>query len=806
MNEFDVIVIIATSMLRTDSLINRSLISVYNQTTQPQCIYIVDDNEDKREFHLIKNRIKTLRKKIFADEFPITIPQGHFHTRTMRNSRTKKHSGSGAWNTAAMHAYRNYSRGRKTYIAILDDDDAWHESYLSRAIQSVSASKEITAGVVSTFYRCENDRKTIVHVKKKSLTPTQFFIGNPGWQGSNTFVELTAFWQAGGYDESMESTHDRDFAIRLLDVCAQNNYSINTIDEPLVFHYVHDGERVTTCFDRKKQGLDSFYRKYTSRMNKNTIQQSLTRANKLFSYRADSSTPKPRLNKTTLTEDYKNSQPSKIIFGVTSSDSHNIELQMASLARQITLEPQFIGFCDYVILTNGNNESLINSSFEKQKNSIFHTHLIDTSKQNEFRVFCLHQEHFQSEPLNKKSIAHSRTMLNYFCGKVAHKKYNNNCIVVILDDDLTFESLITEDNQVTAVSLNFLGKLSELQKTNTADILISDYSDAPPLPFYSSMRTQLIDVLHTARLFSPSNNKAIDHNTVNSSIFKQHNDYYYDLSSVQFNHLESPLRWRGIDVESAFGSNASLLYFLKDIAHLASESNITRPLTLNAEEWSSLSGYPCYKRGGIAIYLNLSLLKVPNLSPNIMLDNNNRRTRRSDFISSIIITEALGKQIQKISFPLRHNRRQQKKPCHMSANKLIDDVIGLCFYRVFKHWLSNPDTSNRRLRANFNHGIRECLGKLKVNNLRTIQLLDQLETFLLDESQLKTRTECNATLTKALSEAISSIRHIKIELAERKFNQQIKAAKKSLNHFDTVHQIHTIHQAYKKMSIPHHTE
>lgn len=43
-----------------------------------------------------------------------------------------------------------------------------------------------------------------------------FLTGNPGWQGSNTFVSLRALNMAGGFRDGLTSCNDRDLAIRLL--------------------------------------------------------------------------------------------------------------------------------------------------------------------------------------------------------------------------------------------------------------------------------------------------------------------------------------------------------------------------------------------------------------------------------------------------------------------------------------------------------------------------------------------------------------------------------------------------------------
>ena len=49
-----------------------------------------------------------------------------------------------------------------------------------------------------------------------SLSISDFFASNPGWQGSNTFIRIESIKKAGFFDEKLLCTHDRDLAIRCL--------------------------------------------------------------------------------------------------------------------------------------------------------------------------------------------------------------------------------------------------------------------------------------------------------------------------------------------------------------------------------------------------------------------------------------------------------------------------------------------------------------------------------------------------------------------------------------------------------------
>ena len=142
-----IIIVIATSLARTNLLLKRSLKSVYEQKNiNPHQVYIVDDNPVKKgerfstEYGEIKKVIKRLRCEILKPKLEIVKQQrqneeivfdNFFHTTLIKNTRTKGFSGTGAWNTGAFKAL-HYS-DRNYFLAFLDDDDEWENNYLEKS-------------------------------------------------------------------------------------------------------------------------------------------------------------------------------------------------------------------------------------------------------------------------------------------------------------------------------------------------------------------------------------------------------------------------------------------------------------------------------------------------------------------------------------------------------------------------------------------------------------------------------------------------------------------------------------------------
>ncbi len=117
---------------------------------------------------------------------------------------------AGAWNTAL-----DYLAGKKFngYVAILDDDDAWDENHLSTNLIMATTAK---ANAVISGLRLVKDGVPFPRSLPQDLTDRMFLTGNPGWQGSNTFVAFPAMAAVGGFRDGLPSLNDRDLAIRLL--------------------------------------------------------------------------------------------------------------------------------------------------------------------------------------------------------------------------------------------------------------------------------------------------------------------------------------------------------------------------------------------------------------------------------------------------------------------------------------------------------------------------------------------------------------------------------------------------------------
>lgn len=187
----DIVVLIA-SIPRFESLITVSLPSVIAQTYQPNKIVLVTDKLALTEQELAAVKV-------------VVAP---FHITVLVNQRAQ--GAAGAWNTGLTYIDQHFE---DCYVAILDDDDYWHPNHLEKCINH---SKEGRADVVLSGISVVRDEKFVSANIPNNVQRSDFLVGNPGWQGSNTFCRLKLLKNVGGFSDGLVSSNDKDLAIRIL--------------------------------------------------------------------------------------------------------------------------------------------------------------------------------------------------------------------------------------------------------------------------------------------------------------------------------------------------------------------------------------------------------------------------------------------------------------------------------------------------------------------------------------------------------------------------------------------------------------
>ncbi|WP_281651072.1 glycosyltransferase family A protein [Helicobacter bilis] len=677
MRNFEIGVIIALSSNRIESLFDRALKSVYKQQLplkiKPKIRVIIscdDFNEAQKE--KVKNKVKSIRDELcFSDNFP---------TQIIDNNRTKKHSGTGAWNSAAFHLLNASKNKKKCYLAFLDDDDCWDITYLQECLKVLYKHKNVGLIASGIYYRTRNETK-ILQANKKTLQKENVFLQNPYIQGSNLFISLRAFFAIGGFDESMPSTTDRDLIMRYLEyteVCKK--IQTKFINKPLVSHFADDDrERITTNSKAKHKGLALFYRKYLDDFSLTLQEKSLNRAKNIFGFKIHSSTHldsyknlEQQDNKHKTLTQQNSTKPLNLILAFACFDTKNIKELLESFVK-ITLSKQPNLSIKTCVLTSTKLETKMQEILSQYPFN-FHLSIMD----------------------KKESIAISRTKLQHFVYKIGTKRYGNDFITWIVDDDLRFYGF---DGEKT-YGIDYLSHIAAY-KDSGIDCLFGGVVGEPPLPFLSTLRVQLLDLFYTLK-----NQNNLTHKiTQEKDYFGR--EYYYDLSSQDFAFLEYP-----------FFSDMSP----KDmIVKLQNGCIATRKLTMPKTKAGILQTDSIH-RGGNSIIYNPLLLKLPNFTPNKKCYN-----RRSDFNWAIIHKELHCYTLKAVNLPLLHIRNSIA--LKIECEKIQSDLIGLVFYRIFQHLCVSYKQKNPLSYDEMQKLFKQELQNLKIKlyaNMYRIETLDKL--------------------------------------------------------------------------------
>jgi len=247
-------------------LSKRSLASISSQTRAPDFLLVVDDSPSEAQ--------AANKQRVMSAALP------HCQVTYLANQRTE--GASGAWNTALYELAARVERPEEVFVAVLDDDDAWHPPYLERCVsEAVERGLDMVAADLRRFEDADED--PFVGDGPEQLRATDFLVGNPGVQGSNLFLRLSVLLAAGGFDEALRSSTDRDLCIRISDL---GSVRYGRLPLALVDHFAEpDRDRLSTRgSEAKLAGLSAFWRKYVGRMSPDQQRAFAERAAFLFGW------------------------------------------------------------------------------------------------------------------------------------------------------------------------------------------------------------------------------------------------------------------------------------------------------------------------------------------------------------------------------------------------------------------------------------------------------------------------------------------------------------------------------------------
>lgn len=190
-------------------------------------------------------------------------------------TNTRSQGAAGTWNTGLSWLQDQRFDG---YVAILDDDDEWDSDHLK---QCESASLEGRVDVVLSGLRVVKDGVELPRAPLSSVSRDDFLSGNPGWQGSNTFVKSRAIERVGGFTDGLPSTNDRDLAVRLLGLPDLTTAFTGRMTAS--WHLSSHGDGLSRAGSpEKRAGLLQFFAMHRHLMSSQVETRFRTRARELF--------------------------------------------------------------------------------------------------------------------------------------------------------------------------------------------------------------------------------------------------------------------------------------------------------------------------------------------------------------------------------------------------------------------------------------------------------------------------------------------------------------------------------------------
>ena len=648
---------------RPELLAGRALASVACQTRPPDLLVIVDDSSlETRHINAeIVARFKSVGTK----------------TIYLENRRTP--GAAGAWNTALTHLQ---VIAQSTFVAILDDDDSWEPGYLQQCEKAVSEQKldMVAAGIVFHEPGIQNGR---LLNPPDLLDVSGLLVRNTHIQGSNLFVTLRKLLEAGGFDEALVSTTDRDICIRLADL---GTVRYGALTMHLVHHHAdNDRFRLSTPGgDAKRAGLRYFYCKYQGRMSKAQQAAFIERSRRLFD--CDPSAKTSSLPPIVPAPNYTSTEGKLdlVVGTITSPNVCRVASLMTSLVHRIGGRKDVM--LKVVLLENGGQDAASRDALSEA---------IDQASQQGLDVSLMTRERqtadtdagvfdaTEAQLSGQKSIALSRTMLQHYLFLEA--KLRPGAVVWILDDDVVLEGLdYGPDGHVQVQDVDYVSAIKLLKKTGVSVALCQVTGD-PPLPILSSVRTQLVDLYHNLHRLAALRPGATFPNSQdeNMSVRLTRRDYYYDISNDETDHLELPFWYEA----SINGLNAGRVFkeMVSGLPGVLNGIQVFRPLIRTEPSDSVSVTLPSVNRGPATLVFDIQALRdFPNAVPAI----NGLDTRRSDMVWSLLNQFVGGRKIVQISLPVRQIREVSTglKPDFAS---LLQDIWGHALYSslqdVFVH-------------------------------------------------------------------------------------------------------------------------
>ena len=562
-------------------------------------------------------------------------------------------------------------------------------------------------------------------------------------------MRLRRLLEAGGFDESLTSTTDRDICIRLADL---GSIRYGGLREDLVHHYAdNDRPRLSTPgSDAKRAGLRYFFRKYRGRMTDEQQGAFLERSRMLFHCDPTEPVivPAPAMPVPPVTETGISEPPLTLVAGaITSPDTGLVRRLLDSLAAKVGGREGVN--LRVVLLENGGHDPFSRQNLQGVVNRATEHGLDITVKTLEKQADDAEAGVFAatSEQLSgRKSIALSRTMLQHYLFMEA--KPQAGAVVWILDDDVVLEGLsYGAGGSLEAQDVDYVSEIRKW-KDSGASIVLCEVTGDPPVPALSCVRTQLVDLYHNLhRLAALSPESPFPELRDENRLARlETQDYYYDLSGSGTSHLERSFWYeptgQNLTADEAFREMVARL------PGILAGVQVFRPLARSERDDAGCVASPSINRGPATLVFDLQALReFLNAVPAV--DGND--IRRSDMVWSLLNRYVGGRDVLQTQLPVRQirNAAPNEWSARGSFATMEQDLLGYAFYSSLRDLLNYRAAERQTSRglprgsrhleftdaevamaAEFFHGYLERrLSSFEISFIRIMGLLSALRPF-----------------------------------------------------------------------------
>ncbi len=648
---------------RFDLLSFRALPSILAQSRLPdRILVVVDQSPTELPDDALAEQARQLR----------ALCSGKVRLTVLRNRRTPVRASS-AWNTGLDQLHRETRQPDLLFVAILDDDDAWEADHLACCLDAAMAGdlNMVASGLIR---HGADGTPEHLHSIPRHLDASELFVRGQHIQGSNLFVRLDLLLLAGGFDEHLPSCTDRDLCLRLARL---SELRFGAVQKHTVHHYADSRpDRLTIPgSEAKLTGLSRFLRKHSDAFPPEVTAAAEERARTLFGWRP-SPAPNPSVE---VPQPAAPTRCLDFVFGFV-TDSHVPGHVNGLLDDLLRLQGQHgVSNVVVVIVENGplptpedhTLPDLVDRyvskglaiewvPIERQRTDWEKGLLIDTPDPTR----------------NRLPIAVTRTILNTYVARAALQRPGS--VAWILDDDKRLSILVDRGDGTTEVRLTpDIAVLQALQEAGV-DVVIGPDTDAAPLPFVATLRTQLVDLdaaiaaLATLTPDAPWPDRRFESAVERVAMA----DTYYDLSRLT-EHLETPF----LPAPSAAGCSArdQVVALGERVGRLLAGEAVTRPLLISANDLPVSAARDSVQRGGSTLFFDPAHLL---LYPQTLARLGERYLRRSDMLVSQLQRDQAGLKI--VMHPcvgVRHDRSQTTR-ASLASDTLQQDVLGYALYRT----------------------------------------------------------------------------------------------------------------------------